>query len=370
MSLLAPISDKKSNNLLLGVLGLIITIAVWWVFAEGFSRQMPVVDINKRLPSTLNNDVNIDSLIAADSLKFANATEFRKVYPVLPRPDHVFMSYKTLFGKDMLFANAMHSVWLNTQGYFWAILWALPLGFLLGLIPAVRQMFSGQVNALRFLPLTALSGLFLTWFGINDTMKIAFLAFGILVYLLPVVIQRINEVDSVYLKTVYTLGATDWQSIKSVYLPAVFTKLIDDIRVLTAISWTYIIIAELLSRSPGIGGVGALIFIKGKLGQNEKVFAILLIIVLIGILQDKLFILLDKRLFPHKYFAEKPNGLKESKLGIFAVLIGIALVILGSLMLPDFSDTLEQVGWLIGVSGLVILIYGEFKIWTTKRKVT
>lgn len=368
MSLLAPISDKKSNNLVLGIVGLIITLVVWWVFAEVFSRQVPIVDIDARLPSTLNNDVNIDSLIAADSLKFANATEFKKVYPVLPRPDHVFLSYKSLFGKDRLVANALHSIWLNTQGYFWAILWALPFGFLLGLIPAVRQMFSGQVNALRFLPLTALSGLFLTWFGINDTMKIAFLAFGILVYLLPVVIQRINEVDSVYLKTVYTLGATDWQTIKSVYLPAVFTKLIDDIRVLTAISWTYIIIAELLSRSPGIGGVGALIFMKGKLGQNDKVFAILLLIVLIGILQDKLFVLLDKRLFPHKYFAEKPDGLKESKLGIMAILAGIALVIFLSIVLPGQIGLLVQVGQLIGISGVVILLYGEFKIWKSTSK--
>jgi len=368
MSLLAPISDKKTNNLLLGIVGIIITLVVWWVFAEVFSREMPVVDIDSRLPSTLNNDVNIDSLIAADSLKYVNATEFRKVYPVLPRPDHVFTSYASLYGKDLLIPNAMHSMWLNAQGYFWAILWALPLGFLLGLIPAVRQMFSGQVNALRFLPLTALSGLFLTWFGINDTMKIAFLAFGILVYLLPVVIQRINEVDSVYLKTVYTLGATDWQSIRTVYLPAVFTKLIDDIRVLTAISWTYIIIAELLSRTPGIGGVGSLIFIKGKLGQNEKVFAILLVIVLIGILQDKMFVLLDKRLFPHKYFAEKPNGLKESRMGILAIFIGISFVIFGSLLLPDFATNIELFAWLIAISGLVIMLFGEFKIWRTNSK--
>jgi len=368
MSLLAPISVKKTNNILLGIVGLIVTIVIWWILAEAFSRQIPVVDVDPNLPSSIRNDVNIDSLIAADSIKFANVTEFRKVYPILPRPDQVIKSYPSLLSQDQLVPNALHSIWLNTQGYFWAILWALPLGFLLGLIPAVRQMFSGQVNALRFLPLTALSGLFLTWFGINDTMKIAFLSFGILVYLLPVVIQRIQEVDSVYLKTVYTLGATDWQTIKTVYLPAVFTKLIDDIRVLTAISWTYIIIAELLSRAKGIGGVGALIYIKGRLGQNHKVFAILLVIVLIGILQDKLFTLLDKRLFPHKYFAESPNGLKESRLGILAIFLGVALAIFGATFWSSFSDFFAQAGWVVGLSGLVILLYGEFKIWRSKAQ--
>lgn len=364
MSLLAPISGKKSNNLLLGIVGLLITLVVWWVLAEVFSRQIPIADINSNLPSSIRDtDVNIDSLVAIDSIKLANATEFRKVYPVLPRPDHVFRSYPSLLQKDKLIPNALHSIWLNTQGYFWAILWAIPLGFLLGLIPMIRKMFNGQVNALRFLPLTALAGLFLTWFGINDTMKIAFLAFGILVYLLPVVIQRINEVDSVYLKTVYTLGASDWQSIKSVYLPAVFTKLIDDIRVLTAISWTYIIIAELLSRTKGIGGVGALIHIKGRMGQNHTVFAILLVIVLIGLLQDKLFALLDKRLFPHKYLAIKPDGLKESKLGVLAILGAIAFTIIGKTIVPDYSNIFEQAGWIIGLSGVLILLFGEFKIW-------
>ncbi|MBK8832115.1 MAG: hypothetical protein IPN60_14925 [Saprospiraceae bacterium] len=39
-------------------------------------------------------------------------------------------------------------------------------------------------------------------------MKVHFLAFGIIIYMLPVMIQRIDEVDDVYLKTVHTLGAT------------------------------------------------------------------------------------------------------------------------------------------------------------------
>ena len=152
----------------------------------------------------------------------------------------------------ILIFNALRSVWLNVQGYVWAIFISLPIGFLIGLFPLFRGLFSKQVDALRYLPLTALTGLFIVWFGIEDQMKIAFLAFGILVYLLPVVVQRIDEVKDVYLKTVFTLGASDWQTIKTVYIPSVLSKLIDDIRVLTAISWTYIIIAELINRQGGL----------------------------------------------------------------------------------------------------------------------
>src|SRR5690606_38106053 len=103
---------------------------------------------------------------------------------------------------------------------------------------------SKPIEAMRFVPITALIGVFIIWFGIYDEMKVAFLAFGIIVFLLPAVIQRIDEVEDVYLQTTFTLGATNWQTVKSVYLPYVMSKLIDDIRVLTAVSWTYIIITE------------------------------------------------------------------------------------------------------------------------------
>jgi NitT/TauT family transport system permease protein len=113
----------------------------------------------------------------------------------------------------------------------------------------------------------------MAWFGIETNMKVQFLAFGIMVYLLPVVVQRIADVDEIYLQTAYTLGANKWQIFKSVYWPFVTSKIFDDIRVLTAISWTYIIVAELVNKT---GGVGALIFTAAPRSRLDKVFAVLL----------------------------------------------------------------------------------------------
>ena len=364
----------RSQDLLLGVLGFLIFIAIWWIAAESFSTQKPIIEgFNNRLPSSLNLDpdgpkINRDSLARAialqDSLAFANATEFEKVYPVLPPPPAVVKSYPELFTKDNLPTEALRSIWLNIQGYFWAISISLVFGFIIGLFPLFRGLFSKQTNALRYLPLTALTGVFILWFGIEDEMKIAFLAFGIIVYLLPVVVQRIDEVADVYLKTVFTLGATDWQTIRSVYIPAVMSKLMDDIRVLTAISWTYIIIAELLNRA---GGIGSLIFIKARQGQLEKVFAILFIIILIGFFQDRIFMFIDRRLFPHKYVKTANVGYKESQFGIFAVL-GVTLFgLILSAIFSGFGTTLWWGVGLIVIAGLLFIGLGEFKIFSASK---
>lgn len=217
---------------------------------------------------------------------------------ILPSPVEVFTSFKDLYLYDDLVGNTAFSIFLNVMGYLIAVAIALPFGFLIGLFPLFRALFSRQVDALRFVPLTAVTGLFIAWFGIGSDMKILFLAFGIIVYLLPIVVQRVDEVDKVYTRTAYTLGASKWQQIKTVFIPAVFSKVSDDVRVLVAISWTYIIVAELLNKS---GGIGALVYTSARKSEIDKVFAILVVIILIGFIQDKLFVLFDRLLFPHKH---------------------------------------------------------------------
>ena len=361
----------KSQSLILGLAGFIIFLAVWWLLAELLAVQRPILEgYDTRPPSTISGDstgvtINLDSLARADSIALANATEFEKVYPILPTPLQVVNAFPVLYQEKDLLANTLRSIWLNVQGYFWAVLIAIPIGFLIGLIPLFRGLFSRQIDAMRYLPLTALTGLFIIWFGIDDEMKIAFLAFGILVYLLPVVVQRVDEVKDVYLKTVFTLGATDWQTIRTVYFPSVMSKLMDDIRVLTAISWTYIIIAELVNRS---GGVGALIYVEGRQGRIENVFAILIIIILIGFIQDRLFIYLDRRLFPHKYESTSLASSKEVNLGILMLLAITSISILISAFGGFIPETVLSLIWILVIAAVVFVLYGEFRRYSAAKR--
>lgn len=302
---------------------------------------------------------------------------------ILPRPWDVLKSIGDLFRENELLKNICRSIGYNISGYLEAIIIAIPIGFLLGLIPLFRGLFRQPIDALRYVPLPAAIGLFISLFGLGTGLKIHFLAFGIVIYLVPVVVQRINEVDEVYLKTVYTLGANWWNTLTSVYIPSVISRLSDDIRVLTAISWTYIIIAESIGSR---GGLGALIWRIGqRQGRMDIVYALLLIIILIGILQDKLFLNLDKQFFPHKYSA-KSSHIKKldqkdsvfSMISRFVVEIAIWIFLAGYLILliNEFTGIITNqkllsylfgdTSWVIHLLMLSTIGYKVFKIFKKK----
>lgn len=290
-------------QVVLGVLGVVVVLGVWYFLTRGADPIIPRA--------------------------------------ILPAPGRVLTAFPDLYYNNDLIRNTFFSIGINLGGYVEAIAIAIPIGFIIGLIPLFRGAFQYQVDAIRYIPITALIGLFIVWFQVTVAMKIHFLAFGILIYLIPVMIQRINEVQDVYLKTVFTLGANGWQTFRTVYVPSVISRLSDDIRVLTAISWTYIIVAENIGSE---GGLGSLLWRVGwRQYRIDKIFALLLIIMLFGILQDRFLVWLDKKLFPHKYQIkdqDKTGRLKQQS--IFSVLgdyaAGVLFWILGGVYLLLFIN--------------------------------
>jgi NitT/TauT family transport system permease protein len=141
-------------------------------------------------------------------------------------------------------------------------------------------------------------------FGLGFGVKIEFLAFGIFVYLLPAVTQRIDDIKTddhlkALQQTMWTLNASNWQTMKYFYIPSVMSRFSMDIINLVAVSWTYIVIAEMINAQ---GGMGYMIYMATSRGSHvDQLYAILLLIIFIGFVQDKLLKKLDKKLFKFKY---------------------------------------------------------------------
>src|SRR5258706_6936483 len=132
---------SASQKLFFGILGIIITLGIWFLVTNG------VNPILSRVPS----------------------------------PWSVVTSYGELFNQNETLKNIGFSLGENIAGYLEAIIIVIPVGFIIGLVKYMRWGFQRQVDALRYVPLTAVTLLFVLWFGIWTPMKVHFLAFGILI---------------------------------------------------------------------------------------------------------------------------------------------------------------------------------------------
>ncbi len=222
---------------------------------------------------------------------------------VLPSPVQVFTSYPVLYNDFHLLGNLWYSVYINLLSYAEAIAISIPLGFMIGLFALPRVMTERYITVLRYLPLPAATGLYMAWFGIGSLFKIEFLTTAIAVYLVTAVIVRIDKLDRVYEDTARTCGASRWQIIRTVYIPGVLTALWDDIIVLLPISWTYILVVEVINM--GDGGIGVVAASASRQSRIAHVYAVLFLIMVVGFIQDKIATWLGKVLMPHRRPAEE-----------------------------------------------------------------
>ena len=227
---------------------------------------------------------------------------------ILPNPIDVILSFGPLVTDNHLLANTFFSIKLNLGCYFWALLVTIPLGFFIGLYPINNIVIGRYVDSVRYLPIPAISGILIAIAGLTVTLKVLFLSIGIGIYILPAICNKINELQNpkndseyVYLQTIKTLGATPWQKFREVYFPYVIGSVTGDIISLTGISWSYLTICEIIYKDGAVNGIGALISVMSRQAHMAEVYALLFLVVLIGVFQDVIFKWVDKKLFPWKY---------------------------------------------------------------------
>ncbi|HEY4590611.1 MAG TPA: ABC transporter permease [Thermoanaerobaculia bacterium] len=212
----------------------------------------------------------------------------------LPSPTEVLRGTLQLFIQYDLWGSILISTRRIFSAFLLAAAVALPLGVLMGAFEPVNVFFEPIVSPLRYMPISAFIPLLILWFGIYEQEKIAFLFLGVFVYLLPVVVTAIRSVPDELVQTSLTLGASRWQVIRTVLLPSALPEIFDSFRVMNAILWTYIILAEWVN--PG-RGLGYIIELARTHQKASWAFAGLLVIGGIGLLTDFVIRLASTLLF-------------------------------------------------------------------------
>jgi NitT/TauT family transport system permease protein len=224
-------------------------------------------------------------------------------YGHLAPPDFVPSPTEVVRGTLQLFIqyDLLQAILTSTQRIVLAFLLAaavaLPLGVLMGAFTPIHHIFESIMAPLRYMPISAFIPLLILWFGIYDKQKIAFLFLGVFVYLLPVVVSAIRLIPEELVQTALTLGASKWQVVRTVLLPAALPDIFDSFRVMNAIAWTYVILAEAVNPGQSLGYMVQLAYSHQRASWS---FAELLVIGGIGIITDQVIRMISAILFRWK----------------------------------------------------------------------
>lgn len=213
---------------------------------------------------------------------------------ILPSPVKVFQALIYLHQEEALVRSAFASFARISVAFLLAVAVAIPVGVAMGTYPRIRAWFEPFTGPLRYLPISAVTGLFILLFGIEERMKIAFLFVGSVVYLIPIIAESIASVEDIYLETAYTLGAKQPQAILKVLLPAAWPSIFEACRVIYGVGWTYVILAEILNAKYGLG---YLIQIAQKRANIDQSYALVFVILMLGVGTNELFRFAGRRLF-------------------------------------------------------------------------
>jgi len=211
----------------------------------------------------------------------------------LPSPQAVWAA-----GLDMSRAGTLATdIWASLQriliGFGLAIVVSVPLGLLMGGFRAGQALFEPVVGLLRYLPASAFIPLLTIWLGIGEPSKVMLLFIGTVFFNTLMTADVVRQVPTALVDVSYTLGARRGEVVRKVVVPHALPGMIDCVRVNAAAAWNFVVVAELINSEEGLG---YRIARSQRFLASDRIFAILVVIAVIGLAIDIVLRLLRDRI--------------------------------------------------------------------------
>jgi NitT/TauT family transport system permease protein len=187
------------------------------------------------------------------------------------------------------------TVWRVLGGFLIAALLALPLGVLMGAYKPIEAFFEPFVSFARYLPASAFIPLLILWVGIGEAQKLSVIFIGSFFQLVLMIAVTVGNTRRDLVEAAYTLGVKDASLIRRVLIPGAAPEIAETLRMVLGWAWTYVIVAELIGASSGIGHM--ITDSQALLATDQIIFGII-VIGLIGLCSDLFFKVVNRKLFP------------------------------------------------------------------------
>lgn len=212
----------------------------------------------------------------------------------LPDPVNVLQTAGKMFTEQGFLNDVYWSVRRVLIGFAVSVIVGVPLGVLIGTYAPCSAFMEPFFSFFRYLPASAFIQLFILWIGIDEAPKIAIIIVGSLAQIVLMVATNIRNVEISLIEVSYTLGISKGSALWKIIVPRSMPDIVDTLRIVLGWAWTYIIVAEMIGASDGIGFT---ITQAGRQFWVNRIFVCILVIGVIGLGLDMLFMKLRKVLF-------------------------------------------------------------------------
>ena len=209
--------------------------------------------------------------------------------PVLvPSPESVGRYLEEIALDGSLWSSTVVTMKRLLAGYLIGLLAGVPLGFLTALVQALRDTIGVLALGLQGLPSVCWVPLALLWFGQTEGAMLFVVVMGTLWSVILATETGVRNVNPIYVRAARTMGSQGVHTWVTVMLPASLPFIVSGMKQGWAFAWRSLMAAEIYVTILTGFGLGHLLHYGRELNAMEQVVGIMLVIVLIGLLADKI----------------------------------------------------------------------------------
>jgi len=207
---------------------------------------------------------------------------------LVPPPSRIYQEFAELAQSGELLRHVVATLLRVAVGFGFGTVAGTLLGAIAGYSALVRRVIDPTLQGLRAVPSIAWIPLFILWLGIFETSKVALIAVGVF---FPIYLGVMGAVLSVDRKSVEVCRAFRWSvaaMVRRILLPAVLPAYVVSIRAGLGLGWMFVIAAEFMGASEGLG----YLLIDGQqLGKPAEIVAAILAFAVLGKITDAIVVL-------------------------------------------------------------------------------
>lgn len=217
---------------------------------------------------------------------------------VVPGPGDVAEALAALWRAGAAQTALLTSLERGFLGFVVAVAVGTPLGVTVARVGWLRASFGPLISGLQVLPSVAWVPAAIVWFGVSGTTVYFVVLMGAVPSIINGLVSGVDQVPTSFRRVGRVLGATGWQQVRHVLLPAALPGYVAGLRQGWAFSWRSLMAAEIIAVGSTVGfGLGSLLQQGRALGDMTTVIAAVLLILAVGVAVELAFFApLERRL--------------------------------------------------------------------------